>query len=794
MLAQTPLEVALFWIKKGRAPIPVPYQQKTPLLSDWQHLQLTEETAPHYFNGEPQNIGLLLGDPSKGLVDIDLDCPEAVAIAPWFFPATATFGRPSAPESHLLFVCPGLRTQKYQADIMLLEIRSTGCQTVMPGSVHPSGEPIAFVTGKTKLRRIDADNLLEAAGKTAAAALLAQQWKNKQGSRHDCTLALAGALCHSGWESTAVTEFVQAITSAAGDDEAVDRLAAVQSTAEKYAAGEAVSGWPTLAELFDDKTIKRLRKWLRITNDALTRPPTPSKIKQESTELFPAMEPWPESVSGQTVLEEAAAFFRHYLVLPPHADTVLALWCLHAHSFECFEHSPRLNVTSPEKRSGKTLVIDLLQCLTPKALRTENLSTAVLFRLIDRHHPTLLVDECDTFLANNEELRGCLNAGHKRGGQFLRCVGDQHEAKVFKVFGPVVLAGIRALPGTLHDRSIVVALKRATATELAQVQRFDSRTLMPDNPLNRKLARWAQDNQEALQQADPAMPVHSRLADNWRPLFAIAELCGWQTQVMAALYALTDTEIEDDSISVQLLKDIQQVFTDAGTDKLFSEDLTEALWRCEDSPWADWSRGQPLTKNKLAGLLKPFKVKPKDIRIGSDVKKGYRLDWFDDVFARYLPVPTPPAQTATPLHPSNSKGFSDSQNATSENRVAFQKPMNINNGAGCSGVAVQTGGYREDLPRLDKEAVMALPLRSCLHCAKLTHDGYCHAFHRKLPEPTRPCRCTSFTVRKLRVLWRPAEQTAANGNWSTAEVEADDLDEAESLLSEEKGFQVEVKQ
>ena len=235
-------------------------------------------------------------------------------------------------------------------------------------------------------------------------------------------------------------------------------------------------------------------------------------------------DPWPEPVNGAELLDNIADMFSRYMVLPQGAANIAALWCAHAHAFNVFEHTPRLNITSPQKQCGKTVFLDLLSLVTPKALRTENVTTAVLFRLVHRTAPTLLVDECDSFLKDNEELRGALNAGHRRGGQHLRCEGDKNDVRAFRTFAPVALAGIGALPGTLYDRSIVISLTRAKPGEVCEI--FDSRKTTHQDELNRKLARWVHDHRSELVSIDPVMPVYNRKADNWRPLFAIAEVAG----------------------------------------------------------------------------------------------------------------------------------------------------------------------------------------------------------------------------------------------------------------------------
>jgi putative DNA primase/helicase len=274
-------------------------------------------------------------------------------------------------------------------------------------------------------------------------------------------------------------------------------------------------------------------------------------------------------------------------VLPPGAADALALWAAHAHCFENFTCSPRLNIASPEKGCGKTTLRDVLAVLVPRPLATENLSVAVLFRVIEARKPTVLADECDAWLRDNEELRGLLNAGHRRGGQALRCEGESNEVRAFNVFAPAVLCGIGTLPGTLHDRSIPIRLERAKPGELRE--RFDTRHVGAENDLCRKLARFCADNQPRLQECDPAMPpgAFNRLADNWRPLFAVAETAGgnWPTRAREAFASLTARDdAEAQGVGTMLLTDVRQVLTEGGCDRVFSKTLVDRLCSLSDRP------------------------------------------------------------------------------------------------------------------------------------------------------------------------------------------------------------------
>jgi uncharacterized protein DUF3631/VirE-like protein len=362
---------------------------------------------------------------------------------------------------------------------------------------------------------------------------------------------------------------------------------------------------------------------------------------QGSTVIFPEIELWPEVVNGAHVLNEMAERFRRYIALPPGAADALALWCAHAHVFKSFLCSPRLNISSPEKGCGKTTLRDLIGVFVPRAVLTENLSVAVLFRLVEAHAPTILADEYDSWIKNNEELRGLLNAGHRRGAAVFRCEGDSNEVRAFDAYSPAVLCGIGALPATLHDRSIKVSLQRAKPGELHT--RFDPRHTECEQELCRKLARWVADNVAQLEAADAALPdgVFNRLADNWRPLFAIAQIAGgdWPQRCATALGELISREdVEAQGLGVMLLNDLRQMFDENGAKRIFSKDLVQCLCKLTDRPWLEVHRGKPITERWLAGQLGRFGIHSKTLRIDDDRAKGYETADFKEVFERYIPA------------------------------------------------------------------------------------------------------------------------------------------------------------
>ena len=253
----------------------------------------------------------------------------------------------------------------------------------------------------------------------------------------------------------------------------------------------------------------------------------------------------------------------------------------------------------------------------------------------------MLIDEADTFLAGNDELRGILNAGHRRSSAYvIRNVGDEHEPKQFCTWGAKAIALIGKLPGTLEDRSILIEMRRKAPGE--RVDRFRSRAVKElCNPLRRQAYRWANDSIEALKSIEPAIPdgLNDRAADNWLPLLAIADHCGakWPERAREAakvLSALSDES--EDSALVDLLQEFKVLFEK--TDRISSADLAEQLGGQSEKRWADWRHGKPITQRQIARLLAPLKIKPSSVRIGGDTPRGYLREWFNDPFARYTPI------------------------------------------------------------------------------------------------------------------------------------------------------------
>ena len=343
--------------------------------------------------------------------------------------------------------------------------------------------------------------------------------------------------------------------------------------------------------------------------------------------------------------------------------------------------------------------------------------------------PALLVDEADTFLAEADELRGVLNSGHRKGGQVVRTVGDDHEPRAFSTFAAVAIAIIGKLPDTLADRSITVDLKRRMPSEAVASFRFDRVAHL--DVLARQAARWAQDHAGTIAAADPEMPgIHNREADNWAPLFAIADVAGggWPERARAAAAASHVAAGDDEASRTELLLgDIRDIFAKREenkvepVDRIPSADLVAALVATEGRPWAELGRNRkPLTANGLARRLKPLGITPDSVRVDEKrTPKGYYLHQFEEAFARYLGAngASEPQQRNKADEMGTSAGF---QSATAEPVVAVGKCEKSNNDGPCCGVA--DGKGKTDVSRVCAQQDGLFP-RVCVHCGEPERPG-----------------------------------------------------------------------
>ena len=357
----------------------------------------------------------------------------------------------------------------------------------------------------------------------------------------------------------------------------------------------------------------------------------------------------------ENALTETENLLRKLIVLKLDAHYwALTLWIAFCYSIPQFDHAPRLCFWSPEKRCGKSLALEVVSHLLPNPLMTSSISSASLFRILDRDNSkVILIDESDTVFGRNgdkekaEALRQLLNASFKRGQSVIRCEPPKYEPREFKIFAPIALAGIgtSAIPETVADRALMIEMRRMLPNE--QILEFESDEVEKYFfPIKEKLQNFATENESRYRELRPELPRESlnpRARDLWKPLYKVAECAGdeWIRKALLASVALSsgESDPEEASLSLRLLSDTREVFTE---DQITTKDLIERLRGLEESPWAYLERFNP---SVLAHLLKNYSIRPKPFSGGK--VRGYYRKSFEDSWSRYLD----PVQTVTPVTP-----------------------------------------------------------------------------------------------------------------------------------------------
>ncbi|BEL09193.1 DUF3631 domain-containing protein [Actinoplanes sichuanensis] len=346
---------------------------------------------------------------------------------------------------------------------------------------------------------------------------------------------------------------------------------------------------------------------------------------------------------GADLLDEVRVAVIRYVQLPTeHVEVAITLWIAASHAVSALHTAPRLAIRSPEKRCGKSRLLDLVGALSRNAMPTANISAAVLYRVMGTDKkPTLIIDEADTVWGTkkaaeqNEDLRGLVNAGFERGRPTLRYDAAARRVEELETFGFVALAGIGALPDTITDRAVNVTMRRRRPGE--HVAPFRSRRDGgPLQDLRGRVGSWIASRLGEIARTIPELPVEDRAADVWEALVIIADIAGgdWPKLAREAALALTaeQEEEERDSTTLQLLTDIREAFAAAAVGFLESKDLVNKLRGVAESPWG--SEGVDLSAMKLAARVKAFGVRP--VRNVTGTARGYRLEDFTDPFTRYL--------------------------------------------------------------------------------------------------------------------------------------------------------------
>jgi hypothetical protein len=363
------------------------------------------------------------------------------------------------------------------------------------------------------------------------------------------------------------------------------------------------------------------------------------------------------------VVSAVERFLMDYIVLAPPTALVTAAWVVAAWQADVWDRFPHLAVTSPEKRCGKTRLLQLLAMVAPNATNTTNISPAAIYRLVAQRRPTLLLDEAQSITRRGSEsseiLRELLNAGIDRDAKVIRVGGEGHDqVQEFPVYSPKVVALIGDLDGVLADRCLPIYLRRKTPDE--DVLPFRSRLVEPmGRELHDRLSAWADEHAERVAKVYDTLDVfpiaNDRLAELLLPLQAVLTAADESRLDELAEYAkaLDAKDAETESPGIRLLIACRQIFNRVKPDKhgarfLATANLISCLANRSEEPWHRWTRGGLMTAEALANLLRPFGIRPQ--RNADQSARGYFAHAFEDAWARYL-LPLPLKISPNPANP-----------------------------------------------------------------------------------------------------------------------------------------------
>ena len=399
---------------------------------------------------------------------------------------------------------------------------------------------------------------------------------------------------------------------------------------------------------------------------------------------WPDLEPCPEPVDGAAALDDVGSLIRQHVHMPEPAVDAVTLWVFHTWLHERLEISTFLNLTSATRRCGKTLLMEVIGSLVFRPLPVSGkITPAALFRTIELHEPTLLLDETDTFFGDDTELRGIFNGSQRHdSANVTRCVGDDHEPRYFNTWCPKAISGIGSLHDTVRDRSIIIHMERRPPNR-GDLARWRDRDKQAIKDIRSRVARFINDNADSIlaQRNELAFPpgLHDRARDAWESPLAIADCAGgpWAGEggrAWRAAEAICADTKDETSVRETLLADIHKVFREADDPKVLSTDsILGNLNTMEGRPWPEWRRGNPLTAQGLASLLKPFGITPGTKRVegnvtGSETAKGYKRSDFEKVWKNYA-VGETTSPSVTTSQPLSDNGYSDSLSVTNSNLV-----------------------------------------------------------------------------------------------------------------------------
>jgi hypothetical protein len=424
------------------------------------------------------------------------------------------------------------------------------------------------------------------------------------------------------------------------------------------------------------------------------------QYEEESTALaWPHwdVEPWPESVDSTRLFRAITERIRKHVVLTTDQAMVIALWVMFTWVHDkAAVHSPLLLVTSPEPNCGKSTLLGVIGYLVRRSLVSVSIKGPALFRSIEKWQPTFIIDEADTALASNDDLKEVVNSGWTRGQSVIRCDPETYEPRPFSTFAPKAI-GMKGcnLPDTTLSRAVIVEMQRKlpgeSATDFDHVDDADLKGLRD------KLWRWAEDNGAHLASAMPTIPsgFHNRVRANWKLLLAIAELAGAASKGRQAAITIENIQATfEASIGVELLHDIRAFFeADPKRETVFTKELIDWLAAAPERPWVAYGRARkPMTDRQIAKLLGAYRIISGSVRIGASTAKGYKKVDFVEAWRRYPKAKKASQQPEADSQPSqrhnrDETGTSDDFSSVTETPRDGSKKCDLSNNDGdCDGV------------------------------------------------------------------------------------------------------------
>jgi len=357
-------------------------------------------------------------------------------------------------------------------------------------------------------------------------------------------------------------------------------------------------------------------------------------------------DPWPDPVETGALLEEVLETYRHYVFAPEHHLHVLACATVNTWCLEAFDMTFRIILQSPEYSCGKSQVIDALEKLSCNPFKSDNATQAVMYHLIHKCSPTVLLDEIDSLSPEHREaLVNILNAGNKRDAKVWRVEGEGgNRAPVgYNCFAPAIIAGIgrgRFPPATI-SRAIVLGMTRKPREyRIGRLRVYDP------TDLRRKCRRWATDQIEELRIIQPDLPdeLNDRQQDVWESFFAIAGVAGgeWPNRIREAALKLHNISTDEmRSTGNELLRHIKTVFDEVEGDRIHTRKLLEKLNALDEAGYGDWNKHTGMKTKDLNRKLAEYDITSHRMRIGDDNLVGWDREQFAEVWKTYLNLSVP---------------------------------------------------------------------------------------------------------------------------------------------------------